>query len=339
MEYLEGSTLGQLIGGRALPQGEVLNLALEIAEALDAAHTASILHRDLKPANIVVTSHGRAKVLDFGIAKRGGAWEAPSSQTPTAVQLTSAGEIVGTGAYMAPEQVRGELLDGRSDFVCLRDRAVRDGDGHASLQRADPGSGDRRHSESPACGSTAQNLWRINADGSEPFQLTDFPHTQGARCSPMGQWVVFYASTGLHRVRTSGGAAEMLDPRVGTSGLLWSPDSKAIAFVPVLAKGARTRHLAVITPGAGTRTFDLPGEFTGDLAFTPAGGAIAYLLRHDGRTSIRIQPLDGSAPRVMALGEINFDGRLSPDGSKVAVMRQRLDSDVMLLRDGAAHPR
>ena len=188
-------------------------------------------------------------------------------------------------------------------------------------------------------GSTAQNLWRINADGSEPSQLTDFPHTQGARCSPDGQWVVFYASTGVYRVRTSGGAAEMLHSSAGTSGLHWSPDSKVIAFIPFPAKGERTRHVAVITPGAGTRTFDLPIEFTGDLNFTREGGAIAYLLRSDGRTSIQIQPLDGSAPRVMASGEVNFEGRLSPDGSKVAVMRQRVDSDVVLLRDGAAHAR
>ena len=188
-------------------------------------------------------------------------------------------------------------------------------------------------------GSTAQNLWRINADGSEPYQLTDFPHTQGARCSPDGQWVVFYATTGVHRVRTNGGAVEMLHPRIGTSGLEWSPDSKTVAFISSPATGERTRRLTVITPGAATRTFGLPTEFTGNFRFTPDGSTIAYPVRKDGGTSIQIQPLDGSAPRLMASADINFDGRVSPDGSKIAVLRQRVDSDVVLLRDGAARER
>jgi Tol biopolymer transport system component len=184
-------------------------------------------------------------------------------------------------------------------------------------------------------GSTSRNLWRIDGDGSEPYQLTDFEHTQGARCSPDGQWVVFYAPRGVHRVRTSGGAVEMLDPRVGTSGLEWSPDSKTIAFIATRTAGERTRHLAVVTPGAATRRFDLPSEFTGSFRFTPDGSAIVYGTRKDDTTDIRIQPLDGSARRVMALAEVNVDGRLSRDGSRIAVMRQRVDSDVVLLRDGA----
>jgi eukaryotic-like serine/threonine-protein kinase len=774
MEYLEGSTLGQLIAGGALPQGKVISLALEIVEALDAAHTAGILHRDIKPANIFVTSRGRAKVLDFGIAKAGGAWETPSAQTPTVMQLTSAGEIVGTGAYMSPEQVRGEPLDGRTDLFafgivlyematgahpfsgatpgvvldailnrapdttrpipagldrivgkCLeksrdlryqsaaelradlkrltrdntpaparprptrrtallaatavtilaatalgwwrwsargrdafahytiaqatnigtavsaaispdgkfivnsqrgeggqslwlrnvetgsnteiappapvdyvslafspdgnylylriadgnrglvhlhrapvlggtRQRLVSDidsnitfsPDGHriafarnnfpkpgvlsllvsgadgsheqillsesntgdygsmpawspdgrliayvaprskdtlgrlsvfelasqqtrvvmstndmalwhpiwskdqrsllllhaaksGGLLRRQIGavaypagvfrtvtndtnhyvdlrlSGDARSlvsvvskttatmvvrpatggAETPVIesrdpirgfawtddggilyprgnqlvvrgadggerivlesdvnsppanpetcpgsgqivfnwlfknGSTAQNLWRINADGSEPYQLTDLPFTQGARCSPDGQWVVFRASTGIHRVRTGGGAVEMLHPNIGNSGIVWSHDSKSIAFISFPAMGERTRHLVVITPGAATRRFQLPTEITGGFRFTPDGSAIVYGARKDGTTDIRIQPLDGSAPRLMASAEVNFDGRLSPDGSKVGVIRQRVDSDVVLLRDGAASGR
>jgi len=774
MEYLEGSTLGQLIAGGALPQGEVISLALEIVEALDAAHTTGILHRDIKPANIFVTSRGRAKVLDFGIAKAGGAREIPSSQTPTVMQLTGAGEILGTGAYMSPEQVRGEPLDGRSDLFafgivlyematgahpfsgatpgvvldailnrapdathtvppgldrivgkCLekhrdlryqsaaelradlkrltrdntqapaRPRPTRrtalvaaaavamlaatalgwwrwsargrdafahytiaqatntgtavaaaispDGKFIVNSQRGEGGqtlwlrnvetgsnteiappapvdyvtlafspdgnylylriadgnrglihlhrapvlggtrqrlvsdidsnitfspdglriafarnnfpksgvlsllvsgadgsheqillsesttgdyistpawspdgrliayvaprstdtlgrlsvfelatqqtrvvmstndmalwhpvwskdqrsllllyatksggllrrqigavaypagvfrtvtndtnhyvdlhpSGDARSlvsvvskttttiavrpatggAETPAIesrdpirgfawtgdggilyplgnklvvrgadgrerivlesdvasplanpeichgngqivfnwlfkdGSMAQNLWRINADGSEPYQLTDFPHTQDARCSPDGQWVAFRASTGIHRVRTGGGAVEMLHPSIGNSDVVWSHDSKSVAFIASPAKGERTRHVVVITPGATTRRFPLLGEVAGGLRFTPDGAAIVYPVRKDGGASIQIQPLNGSAPRVMASAEINFDGQLSPDGSKVAVMHQRVDSDVVLLRDGAASGR
>ena len=188
-------------------------------------------------------------------------------------------------------------------------------------------------------GSTAQNLWRINADGSEPYQLTDFPHTQGAECSPDGQWVVFYASTGVHRVRTSGGVVEMLHPRIGTSGLFWSPDSRTIAFIGLPAPGERTRHLTVIAPGAATQMFQVAPEMTGAFRFTSDGSAIVYGERKDGTTVMHIQPLDGSPSRVSESADLDLDGQVSPDGSKVAVMRQRVDSDVVLLRDGAARGR
>jgi Tol biopolymer transport system component len=75
-------------------------------------------------------------------------------------------------------------------------------------------------------GSTTRNLWRINTDGSEPDQLTDLPHAQQSTCSPDGQWVAFFNATGLHRVRTSGGPVDKLDPTVGIANIAWSPDNK-----------------------------------------------------------------------------------------------------------------
>jgi len=353
MEYLEGSTLGQLIAGGALPQEKVISLALEIVEALDAAHTAGILHRDIKPANIFVTSRGQAKVLDFGIAKAGGAWETPSAQTPTVMQLTSTGELLGTGAYMSPEQVRGEPLDGRSDLFAFGIVLYEMATGAHPFSGATPGvvldailnrAPDLTRTLPPGLDRIVSKCLEKNRDlryqsaaelradlkrlTRDTMQAPAAPARSGLRGPLIGAGaVMLLAALAVGAWRWTSTRPEAFERftitqitntgRAGAAAI--SPDGKFIVDVQSSSDG---QSLWLRNIGTGSHTQVAPPQQVRyvSLAFSPDGNYVYSRILVGGIGNLQRAPVLGGTPQQL-VRDIDSNVTFSPDGHRIAFAR------------------
>ena len=301
LELIEGPTLAERIADGPIPVEQAVPMVRQIAEALSAAHDAGIIHRDLKPANIKVRSDGTVKVLDFGLAKaaegRGG--EAADAPTMTAMS-SQAGAVVGTAAYMAPEQARGEAVDKRADIWALGCVCYELLSGH-------------RPFEGRTMSDTLASVLAREVDLTRlPEEVPAALHKFMARClekEPMRR--LRDAAEGVLQLE-EGLAQPVVEPAEAAAGRaaplqFWQrPVSAAVAVITALVFGGLAVGIAVRTepvPGPGIMRFGVTASedaplrshpFVNDLVISGDGTQIAYYAQQPGGPGgqIYLRPID-----------------------------------------------
>ncbi len=325
MELVEGPTLTERIKAGSIPIEEALPIAKQICEALEYAHEHGIVHRDLKPANIKVTPEGIVKVLDFGLAKalenEGSAADVSSSPTMSRM-ATQAGIILGTAAYMSPEQARGKAADRRADiwaFGCvlyemLTGEIAFSGetvtDVLAAVIKEHPD-----WAQLPATTSTRIRVLvqrclqkdprqRLQAIGDARIVIDEVLSGAPDPTSPAHQNMVDVTASARRRFLTW-----------GLGGLILGALVAGVVFLAVRPQ-APPRLVRRLTIGMPTSTSSSP--FYPDLVLSPDGSEVVYSMSQSGKTQLYLRPLDRFEAKAIAGTEGAYSPFFSPDGRSLA---------------------
>ena len=345
MEYVDGKTLDQLIGRKGLYFGEALKYAVQIADALAAAHSAGIIHRDLKPGNIMITSKGLAKVLDFGLAKLVESAET-NELTPTLSMRppnTEEGAIVGTVAYMSPEQAEGKKLDARSDIFSFGGVLYEMTTGRRAFQgntklsiltaigRDEPKPASEIVPEIPR--DLEKIIYRcLRKDPEYRFQHMDDlkvalrelkEESDSGKLRPVAS--IAAGKTGRRRLAWIGGAALL----IAAGGALWlrfhgRPEVTSTATNPALTR---------VTADSGWST---------DPALSPDGKLIAYASDRGGQGNLNIWLKQVGGGESIQLTRHDADDRdpvFSPDGRTIAFHSEREGGGIYIISTLGGEPR
>ncbi len=348
MERVYGRTLGEKIGERGLPLGELLDVAIPLADALAAAHARGVIHRDLKPANVMVTDDGHVKVLDFGVAKRSGTDESAASR---------AGIVVGTVAYMSPEQAAGREVDQRTDLFALGillfrmstgELPFRGGSAASMIQSLLHDTPPTVTDLQPGLPSGLSRIVRrcLAKDKERRYQtalevkadLEDLrrelaPDSGGLRAARARRRIASFAAAALALVgavvallRLESSTAPPLEgtfaPATSEPGREFfpslSPDGRRLAYA-----GRDRGHWDVYVRGsAGEGARNLTADWQGDdvqPAFSPDGRRIAFRSSRAGGGLFVMDAAGGEARRVLDRG---WNPSWSPDGREIAFATQ-----------------
>lgn len=331
MELVEGETLADRLGRGAIPIEEVLPIARQIAEALEAAHDKGIVHRDLKPANIKLRPDGTVKVLDFGLAKaiegsgrsggsdRSSEDNALNSPTITSPAMTAAGLIIGTAAYMSPEQARGHAIDHRADVWAF---------GAILFELL---SGHRPFAADTVSDTIAAVLTRHPDLGSLPAGTPAHVRRVLERCLQKDARRRFYAIADV-RLDLEDAAGAPAEPH------RQSRSRTVVALAAGAALGAAVAAMWILAnrvlDAPSVRSFTIPGagfNTVSQTAISPDGKWIAYSPAVDsGPFRLYVRALDSFDEREVAVGSTQLNPFFSPDSKWVAYFNENTLQKVLL---------
>ena len=317
MEYVEGQTLDGLIGRKGLKLNEALRCAIQIADALAKAHAAGIVHRDLKPGNVMVTPDGRVKVLDFGLAKlTETAPVGPEDSTLTARQSTELGMIVGTAAYMSPEQAEGKKVDARSDIFSFGSVLYEMLTGRRAFQRD----------------SSALTLAAILHLEPPPFpaEIPQELERVVARCLRKDPARRFQTMADLKvtleemKEESDSGKLAPAEPRQAARRWRWVAGVVTLAVLSALGAAVwilRWRHTAALRPAEWQQLTDFTDAAT-QPALSPDGRFLAFVrgpgtFYTPGQIYVKLLP-DGEPVQLTHDDRTKMSPVFTPDGSRIA---------------------